>query len=113
MTRATCSSPVVSTTSSSNGGETIFPQEAEQIADGLASVRRSAAVGIDSGGPGAGDSQSFRAYLRFGRKRKAAGRRVHLEGCSFCGCWGWRPGREAPGGGGLFFGCHSRGGDVA
>jgi acyl-CoA synthetase (AMP-forming)/AMP-acid ligase II len=33
-----------------HGGETIFPQEAEQIADGLPFVRRSAAVGIDSGG---------------------------------------------------------------
>jgi len=34
-----------------HGGETIFPQEAEQIADHLPFVRRSAAVGIDSGGP--------------------------------------------------------------
>jgi len=34
-----------------HGGETIFPQEAEQIADALPFVRRSAAVGIDSGGP--------------------------------------------------------------
>jgi acyl-CoA synthetase (AMP-forming)/AMP-acid ligase II len=34
-----------------HGGETIFPQEAEQIADRLPFVRRSAAVGIDSGGP--------------------------------------------------------------
>lgn len=34
-----------------HGGETIFPQEAEQIADRLPLVRRSAAVGIDSGGP--------------------------------------------------------------
>ncbi|MEI6668046.1 MAG: AMP-binding protein [Acidobacteriota bacterium] len=33
-----------------HGGETIFPQEAEQIADRLPFVRRSAAVGIDSGG---------------------------------------------------------------
>jgi acyl-CoA synthetase (AMP-forming)/AMP-acid ligase II len=32
-------------------GETIFPQEAEQIADLLPFVRRCAAVGIDSGGP--------------------------------------------------------------
>jgi acyl-CoA synthetase (AMP-forming)/AMP-acid ligase II len=32
-------------------GETIFPQEAEQVADLLPFVRRSAAVGIDSGGP--------------------------------------------------------------
>jgi acyl-CoA synthetase (AMP-forming)/AMP-acid ligase II len=34
-----------------HGGETVFPQEAEQIADRLPFVRRSAAVGIDSGGP--------------------------------------------------------------
>ncbi len=34
-----------------HGGETIFPQEAEQIVDLLPFVRRSAAVGIDSGGP--------------------------------------------------------------
>lgn len=34
-----------------HGGETIFPQEAEQIADHLPLVRRSAGVGIDSGGP--------------------------------------------------------------
>jgi acyl-CoA synthetase (AMP-forming)/AMP-acid ligase II len=34
-----------------HGGETIFPQEAEQIADGFGWVRRSAAVGIDLGGP--------------------------------------------------------------
>ena len=34
-----------------HGGETIFPQEAEQIADRLPFVRRSAAVGIESGGP--------------------------------------------------------------
>lgn len=34
-----------------HGGETIFPQEAEQIVDRLQFVRRSAAVGIDSGGP--------------------------------------------------------------
>ncbi len=34
-----------------HGGETIFPQEAESIADALPFVRRSAAVGIDSGGP--------------------------------------------------------------
>jgi acyl-CoA synthetase (AMP-forming)/AMP-acid ligase II len=34
-----------------HAGETIFPQEAEQIADRLSFVRRSAAVGIDSGGP--------------------------------------------------------------
>ena len=32
-----------------HGGETVFPQEAEQIADRLPFVRRSAAVGIDSG----------------------------------------------------------------
>jgi acyl-CoA synthetase (AMP-forming)/AMP-acid ligase II len=32
-------------------GETIFPQEAEQVVDLLPFVRRSAAVGIDSGGP--------------------------------------------------------------
>ena len=34
-----------------HGGETIFPQEAEQIADLLPFVRRCAAVGIDSSGP--------------------------------------------------------------
>ena len=34
-----------------HGGETVFPQEAEQIADRLGLVRRSAAVGIDTGGP--------------------------------------------------------------
>lgn len=34
-----------------HAGATIFPQEPEQIADRLAPVRRSAAVGIDSGGP--------------------------------------------------------------
>ena len=34
-----------------HGGETVFPQEPEQIADGLAAIRRTAAVGIDSGGP--------------------------------------------------------------
>ena len=34
-----------------HGGETVFPQEAEQIADSLPFVRRSAAVGIDGGGP--------------------------------------------------------------
>jgi acyl-CoA synthetase (AMP-forming)/AMP-acid ligase II len=34
-----------------HGGATIFPQEPEQIADRLGSIRRSAAVGIDSGGP--------------------------------------------------------------
>jgi acyl-CoA synthetase (AMP-forming)/AMP-acid ligase II len=34
-----------------HGGETIFPQEAEEIADRLPFVRRSAAIGIDSGGP--------------------------------------------------------------
>lgn len=33
------------------GGETIFPQEAEESADALPNVRRSAAVGIDAGGP--------------------------------------------------------------
>ncbi|HUL99082.1 MAG TPA: class I adenylate-forming enzyme family protein, partial [Mycobacterium sp.] len=33
-----------------HGGETIFPQEAEQIVDRLPFVRRSAAVGIDAGG---------------------------------------------------------------
>ena len=33
-----------------HAGATIFPQEPEQITDGLAAVRRSAAVGIDSGG---------------------------------------------------------------
>jgi acyl-CoA synthetase (AMP-forming)/AMP-acid ligase II len=34
-----------------HGGETIFPQETEQIVDLLPFVRRCAAVGIDSGGP--------------------------------------------------------------
>jgi acyl-CoA synthetase (AMP-forming)/AMP-acid ligase II len=34
-----------------HGGETVFPQEAEEIVDGLPFVRRSAAIGIDSGGP--------------------------------------------------------------
>ena len=34
-----------------HGGGTIFPQEPEQIADHLGPIRRSAAVGIDSGGP--------------------------------------------------------------
>jgi acyl-CoA synthetase (AMP-forming)/AMP-acid ligase II len=34
-----------------HGGGTIFPQDPEQIADGLGAIRRSAAVGIDSGGP--------------------------------------------------------------
>jgi len=34
-----------------HGGETIFPQEAEQITDSVPGVRRSAAVGIDAGGP--------------------------------------------------------------
>ena len=34
-----------------HGGETVFPQEAEQIADNVGPIRRSAAVGIDSGGP--------------------------------------------------------------
>ena len=34
-----------------HGGESIFPQEAEQIADRLASVRRSVAIGVDAGGP--------------------------------------------------------------
>lgn len=34
-----------------HGGESVFPQEAEQIADRLPAVRRSAAVGIDAGGP--------------------------------------------------------------
>ncbi len=34
-----------------HGGETVFPQEAEEIADRMPLVRRSAAVGIDSGGP--------------------------------------------------------------
>jgi acyl-CoA synthetase (AMP-forming)/AMP-acid ligase II len=34
-----------------HGGGTVFPQEPEQIADGIARIRRSAAVGIDSGGP--------------------------------------------------------------
>jgi acyl-CoA synthetase (AMP-forming)/AMP-acid ligase II len=33
-----------------HAGETVFPQEAEQIADHLPMVRRSAAVGIDTGG---------------------------------------------------------------
>jgi long-chain acyl-CoA synthetase len=34
-----------------HGGETIFPQEAEEAADRLPFARRSAAVGIDAGGP--------------------------------------------------------------
>lgn len=34
-----------------HGGESIFPQEAEQIADRMAVVRRSAAIGVDAGGP--------------------------------------------------------------
>jgi acyl-CoA synthetase (AMP-forming)/AMP-acid ligase II len=34
-----------------HGGGTVFPQEPEQIADAIARIRRSAAVGIDSGGP--------------------------------------------------------------
>jgi acyl-CoA synthetase (AMP-forming)/AMP-acid ligase II len=34
-----------------HGGETIFPQEAEETVDRLPFVRRSAALGIDSGGP--------------------------------------------------------------
>lgn len=34
-----------------HGGGTVFPQEPEQITDGIARIRRSAAVGIDSGGP--------------------------------------------------------------
>jgi acyl-CoA synthetase (AMP-forming)/AMP-acid ligase II len=34
-----------------HGGATIFPQEPEQIADHLGPIRRSAAIGIDSGGP--------------------------------------------------------------
>jgi acyl-CoA synthetase (AMP-forming)/AMP-acid ligase II len=34
-----------------HGGGTIFPQEPEQIADRIDRIRRSAAVGIDSGGP--------------------------------------------------------------
>lgn len=34
-----------------HGGESIFPQEAEQVADRLPAVRRSAAIGIDAGGP--------------------------------------------------------------
>jgi len=34
-----------------HGGDTIFPQEVEQLADSFGWVRRSAAVGIDAGGP--------------------------------------------------------------
>jgi acyl-CoA synthetase (AMP-forming)/AMP-acid ligase II len=34
-----------------HGGATVFPQEPEQIADRLAPIRRSAAIGVDSGGP--------------------------------------------------------------
>ena len=34
-----------------HAGATIFPQEPEQIADALGGIRRTAAVGIDSGGP--------------------------------------------------------------
>jgi acyl-CoA synthetase (AMP-forming)/AMP-acid ligase II len=34
-----------------HGGGTIFPQEPEQITDAIGRIRRSAAVGIDSGGP--------------------------------------------------------------
>lgn len=34
-----------------HGGESIFPQEAEEVADRMPWVRSSAAVGIDSGGP--------------------------------------------------------------
>ncbi len=33
-----------------HGGETIFPQEVEQIVDGVSEIRRSAAVGVDRGG---------------------------------------------------------------
>lgn len=33
-----------------HGGETVFPQEAEEIADRMSLVRRSAAIGVDSGG---------------------------------------------------------------
>jgi len=50
-----------------HGGETIFPQEAEQIADRLPFVRRSAAVGIDSGGP-----EGEQLYV-FAEVSKAAG----------------------------------------
>jgi acyl-CoA synthetase (AMP-forming)/AMP-acid ligase II len=34
-----------------HGGEAVFPQEAEEVADRLPFVRRTAAIGIDSGGP--------------------------------------------------------------
>jgi acyl-CoA synthetase (AMP-forming)/AMP-acid ligase II len=34
-----------------HGGSTIFPQEPEQITDSVRRIRRSAAVGIDAGGP--------------------------------------------------------------
>jgi acyl-CoA synthetase (AMP-forming)/AMP-acid ligase II len=50
-----------------HGGETIFPQEAEQIADRLPFVRRSAAVGIDSGGPEGEQLYVFAELNRPGR----------------------------------------------
>lgn len=34
-----------------HGGESIFPQEAEQVADRRPAIRRSVAIGIDAGGP--------------------------------------------------------------
>lgn len=55
-----------------HGGETVFPQEAEQITDHLPFVRRSAAVGIDSGG-----SEGEQLYV-FAEMSKASG--VDLSG---------------------------------
>ncbi len=49
-----------------HGGETVFPQEAEQIADLLPLVRRSAAVGVDSGGSEGEQLYLFAEVLRPG-----------------------------------------------
>ena len=62
-----------------HAGETIFPQEAEQIVDGLAPVRRSAAVGIDSGGPEGEQLYVFAELARPGGSGEAGLRDLAID----------------------------------
>jgi acyl-CoA synthetase (AMP-forming)/AMP-acid ligase II len=62
-----------------HGGESIFPQEAEQIADRLVPVRRSAAIGVDTGGPEGEQLYVFAELSRPGAHGEAGLYDVALE----------------------------------